>query len=197
LETLLTLAVRDWTLSGLATITIAVAAATLIVVRVTGGRLAQQAHNELSARPETHRLRFSIRGLMLLTAAVALFIALAKALRGAPYPERVLLGNFFVSLCLVTVGFVALWAVLDGGHPLGRSATVLVLSSFLGLFVAIAFDVVRHQLVSILLVMSLYSAGLLASLLVVRSCGYRFVGQTSQHSVQSSGDGNVGESLLA
>jgi hypothetical protein len=183
LETLLYLVLDDRTLFGLATVTIAVTAATVIVVRVMGGRFTQQVHSELSARPETHRLRSSIRGLMLLIAAVAVFIASAKALHGIPYPGGLLLFHFFVSLCLVTVGLVALWAVLDEAHPLARVSAVFLLSSILGFLAALAGHVDPNQLVNVVLVMSLYSAELLASLLVVRSCGYRFVSQTSQRPV--------------
>jgi hypothetical protein len=197
LETNLNLALRDWTLSGLATITFAISTAILIVVRVIGGSFGQPVRSELSARPETHGLRFSIRGLMVLTAAVALFIAFARALRGVAYPERLLLGSLFDSLCFVTVGLVALCAVLDEAYPLGRGLTVLVLSLLLGSFMGIASDVDRYQLVNIILVIFLYSAELLASMLVLRSSGYRFAWQTSQQPVQSSGDGNVGESVLA
>jgi hypothetical protein len=133
---------------------------------------------------------------MLLTAAIALFIAVAKALRGIPYPERLLPVNFFVSLCLVTVGLVALWAVLDEGRPLAWVSAVFLLSFILGFFVAIAAHAEPIHWINILLVMSLYSAELLASLLVVRSCGYSFVWQTSHRAVPSSGDANLGESLV-
>jgi hypothetical protein len=179
-ETLLYLVLNDRTLLGLVTVTIAVTAATVIVVRVIGGRFAQQVHGELSVCPESHRLRFSIRGLMLLIAAVALYIASARALHRIPYPEGFLLFHFFVSLCLVTVGLVALWAVLGEARPLARVSAILLLSSILGFVTAFASHADPSQLVSMILVMSLYSAELLASLLVVRSCGYRFVWQTSQ-----------------
>ncbi len=180
LETLLSLVLNDRTLFGLATVTIAVTTTTLIVVRVIGGRVTHQVHSELSARPETHRLRSSIRGLMLLIAVIAVFIASAKALHGIPYPEGLLLYHFFVSLCLVTVGLVAVWAVLDEARPLARVSAILVLSSTLGFLAALAGHAEPHQLVNIILVMSLFSAELFASLLVVRSCGYRFIWLTSQ-----------------
>jgi hypothetical protein len=116
---------------------------------------------------------------MLLIAAVALYIALARALHGIPSPEGLLLFHSFVSLCLVTVGLVALWAVLDEARPLVRVSAILLLSSNLGILAAFAAHADRNQLVNIIVVMSLYSAELLVSFLVVRSCGYRFVWQTS------------------
>jgi hypothetical protein len=67
---------------------------------------------------------------------------------------------------------------------------VLVLSSILGFFIAITADADRHQLVIILLVMIIYPAELLASLVVVRSCGYRFVWQSSPQPGRPSDDGN-------
>jgi hypothetical protein len=183
LEKLLYLVLNDRTLFGLATVTIAVTAATVIVVRILGGGFAQQAHGDLTVCPESHRLRFSIRGLMLLIAAVALYIASARALHEIPYPEGLVLFHFFVSLCLVTVGLVAVWAVLDEARPLARVLAVFLLSSILGFLAALAGHADPNQLVNIILVMSLYSAELLALLLVVRSCGYRFVWQTSQRPV--------------
>jgi hypothetical protein len=197
LETLLKLALDDRTLSGLATLMIGVTTAAWIVVRAIGGRFAQQVPSERSTLPETHRLRFSIRGLMLLTAAAALFIAVARALRSIAYPEHPLLGNFFVSLCSVIVGLVALWGILDERRPLGRGSTVLVLSSMFAFLIGIAFNVDIYHLGRVLLVMLVYSAELLASLHLVRSSGYRFVRRTSQQPHRTAGDGNVGLTSLA
>jgi hypothetical protein len=75
-------------------------------------------------------------------------------------------------------------------------SAILLLSSILGLVAALAAHADPNQLVNIILVMSLYSAELLASLLVVRSCGYRFVWQTWQRPVTSSGDANLGEAMV-
>jgi hypothetical protein len=133
---------------------------------------------------------------MLLIAAVAVFIASAKALHGIPYPGGLLLYHFFVSLCLVTLGLVAVWAVLDEARPLARVPAIILLSSILGCLVALAGHADPNQLVNIILVMLLYSVELLASLLVVRFCGYRLVWQTSQGPVPSPGDANLGNSLV-
>jgi hypothetical protein len=203
LETLLRLLHNDETLSGLATIMIAITVVTLFVVRAIGGGFVQKVQSELSACPQNHRLRFSIRGLMLFTAAVALVTALAKASRDFPLQERMLVVNSFLSLCLVTAGLVVLWAFLKEGHFLGRGTTDVVLSSTLVLwsllwfFFAIAFHMHRYQWLNVMLFVSVYLAELLASLVVVRSCGYRFVKRPWPHPGRATDDGSTGDSVLA
>ncbi len=98
LETLLVLSV-DRTLGGVATVTVVVTTACLLVLRVKGVRLIRHLAIDLSARANAPRLRFSIRSLMLLTAAVALLSALARALRAMPVPDNTLLVNFFSFPC--------------------------------------------------------------------------------------------------
>ena len=72
---------------GISTITIVVTTATLLVVRWLGVRLTRQDDPGQSARHETEGLRFSIRGLMIFTAAVAVMCAGARALEGARSPS--------------------------------------------------------------------------------------------------------------
>jgi hypothetical protein len=65
---------------GISTITIGVTAGSLLVVRRLGVRFTRQTEFGQLARPEPEGLRFSIRDLMILTAAVALLCAGEKAL---------------------------------------------------------------------------------------------------------------------
>ena len=195
LETLWLLALEG-ELPATSTITIGVTTAFLLVLRANGDKFTRQVQDGSPAQPETERLRFSIRGLMLLTAAVALLSAIAKAFQGIGFaPNRLTLVNVFLALCFVTIGFVALWAVLGKAKPLVRGAVVFVVSPILGVFFAISVNAHQAGWVYIILSMLLYSAALLASLLVLRSCGYRFVRRVTRLTIQPSSDGNVGETF--
>jgi hypothetical protein len=155
---------------GISTITIIVTTATLLLVRRLGVRFALQDNPGQSATQEG--LRFSIRGLMIFTAVVALICAVAKAMEGARNPI------VFVpvwALCFVAVGLISLWAMLGNANPLHRGPVVFVLSPMLGAFFAFAAGAQQAGWIYILLIMLLYPVGLLGSLLVVRSCGYRLV----------------------
>ena len=98
--------------------------------------------------------------------------AVARALEGYRNPF------LFVpvwALCFVAVGLVSLWAMLGDASPLRRGPVVFVLSPVLGAFFAFAAGAHQAGWIYILLIMLLYPAALLASLLVVRSCGYRLL----------------------
>jgi len=158
---------------GTSTIAIAVTTVTLVVVRALGVRLTRQDDAGQPARVGTDGLRFSIRGLMLFTAAVALLSAAARALQESPNHRLMLMVVW--ALCFVTVGLVALWAALGNPRPLWRGPVVFALSPVLGAFFAIATHAHAAGCVYITLVMLLYPTLLLGSLLIVRSCGYRLV----------------------
>jgi hypothetical protein len=157
---------------GISTITIVVTTATLLVVRWLGVRFRRQNDPGQSAVHEPEGLRFSIRGLMIFTAVVALICAVVRALEGSRSP---LLLIPVWAMCFVAVGLVSLWAVLGYSQPLRRGPVVFVLSPVLGAIVAFVAGVHQAGWVYILLIMLLYPAALLGSLLVVRSCGYRLV----------------------
>jgi hypothetical protein len=75
----------------------------------------------------------------------------------------------------VTVGLVSLWAAIGKARPPRRASVVFVLSPMLGAFFAFAARAHNAGWVYILLIMLLYPAALLGSLLIVRSRGYRLV----------------------
>jgi hypothetical protein len=175
-ETLLVAAVES-DIAGVATITIVGTAASLLVVRTKGLRCVRHVQTDASARPMTEPMRFSIRSLMLLIAAAALLITVARTVREFPMPAKILPANIFFSFSIVTVGLLALWAVLGAARPVPRAWIVLILSPVLGVLFAIAADADRDGWVLIVLTLILYSATMVASLLIVRSCGYRFVKQ--------------------
>jgi hypothetical protein len=163
----------EWELPGTSTVTIAVATVSLVVVRAIGGKFTRRLHNGPHG---TERLRFSIRGLMLVTAAFALLSAVTRAFQVLHLPDNRLTPLIvFLSMCFVTIGFAALWAVLGKARPLERVAVVLVLSPILGAFFALAANAHQAGWALVILSMLLNSVALLVSLFVVRSCGYRFV----------------------
>jgi hypothetical protein len=160
-------------LLGTSSITIVVTTATLLVVRWLGVRFTRQSG---PGQPESHEpegLKFSIRGQMIFTAAVALLCALARELQATP--NRVLLLILDWALCFVAVGLVSLWAALGQAKPLRRTPVVFILSPVLGAFFALAVGADSDGWIYILLIMLLYPTTLLGSLLIVRSCGYRLV----------------------
>jgi hypothetical protein len=160
---------------GISTITIVVTTATLLMVRWSGVKFGRQADPGQSARPAPEGLRFSIRGLMIFTAAVAVICAGARALEGS---HSLFLLILVWALCFVAVGLFSLWAVLGEADPLRRVLVMFVLSPMLGACFAFAAGARRAVWIYILLIMLLYPAALLVSLFVVRSCGYRLVRRT-------------------
>jgi hypothetical protein len=172
LEALLASKLEDEFL-GIATVTIAVSTASLILVRWLGVRLTRQEEIGQPARSEPEGLKFSIRGLMIFTAAVALLCALARALQESPTHQFLLI--LVWAMCFVAVGLVCLWAALGDAPPVGRRPVVFVLSPMLGIFFAFAANASSAGWVYVLLIMVLYPMPLFGSLLVVRSCGYRLV----------------------
>jgi hypothetical protein len=160
---------------GTASVTIAVTTASLLAVRALGLRLARQVEKVGVGRPEPEGLRFSIRGLMAFTAAVALLSSGARALQ-ASHGRFILLAAVW-ALCFVAVGLVALWAALGQARPRRRVPVVIALSPVFGGFFAHAAKAHHAGQFYIILTMLLYPTVLLVSLFVVRSCGYRLVGR--------------------
>jgi hypothetical protein len=156
---------------GLSAFTIAATTAALLVARALGVRLAHRDGPGLGDRAAGGGLRFSIRSLMVLTAAVAVLTAGARALNDTPV--RFFLLTAVWAACFVAVGLVALRAALGDGRPDRRAVALVILSPALGAFFAVAAQAHHAGWVYIILVMLLHSAMLLGSLLVVRSCGYR------------------------
>jgi hypothetical protein len=157
-------------LVGTATGTIVFTAAYLLAFRARGVSVVRQA---TPARPEatdTQRLRFSIRGLMLLTAVVAILVAGARELRAI----ETLFYAPVLGLCFAAVGQVTLWAALGSEEPLWRSPAVFACAPLVGALFALGVNAHSAGWAYLILSMLLFSAVLLASLLVMRSCGFRF-----------------------
>ncbi len=163
---------------GASTVTIAVTTATLLVARALGVRLTREDDLGQSAQVETEGLRFSIRSLMLFTAAVAVLSAGARVLQNVP--DRLLVLIVVWVLCCVTIARVALWATLGNARPRWRAPVVFAIAPVLGAFFAIAVRAHPSGCVLITLTMLLYPSLLLGSLLIVRSCGYRLMRRTDR-----------------
>jgi hypothetical protein len=149
----------------------------LLIMRGMGYRLCVGTVSDSSSRSEHERFRFSIRGLMLMTVAIALFVAGTKELKHfAPRGEFVIRWAEW-DLCVVAVGISAFWAALGLARPRQRSAVTVALSAVLGTPFALAESGPgdRDRFYNIITIMPLHAALLLASLLVVRSCGYRLM----------------------
>lgn len=148
--------------------------ASLFVVRAFGVRLSRRADGADPVRSEHERLRFTIRGLMLVTVAVALLGALARAVRRSPGHFDFILTVVWAA-CFVAVGLLALRVLTTPDGALRRGLSALAVSPVLGMFVAFAAEARRDGWVYIIATMLLYPAILLGSLLVVRACGFRLV----------------------
>ena len=155
--------------AGMSTIAIIVTTAAFLAMRARGVRLT---HRDGPDPPATAGgLRFSIRGLMLFTAAVALLGAGARALRESSH--RSFLLSAVWALVFVAAGLAATWAMLGKSRSIRRGPIAFALSSVLGALFAFATDFNPAGQVYIILTMLVYPTLLLGSLLIVRSCGYR------------------------
>lgn len=121
-------------------------------------------------------LQFSIRGLMLLTLLVAVLVTVGKQVR-----QTGLYGDefFFLlaawALAFAATDIAAVWAALSRNRPLVPGGAVLILSIALGILVCWGLGGVGDDWIYVPTIMLLQTAMLLASLLVVRSNGYRMV----------------------
>jgi hypothetical protein len=192
LETLLVLAL-DSTILYLATATIAFTTAWLLVFWAKGFTVTRPVTMAPFAQVNNEQSRFSIRGLMLLIAVVAVLSASAKVLRAIPFPYKVHLLNNLFSICFVAVGFVALGSVLVKVQPFGLVSVAVFLSPVLGAYCAFAASTDGNEWIYIILTFILGSAAMIASFLVVRSCGYRIVSSHSSIADAQSDDDNAGE----
>ena len=157
---------------GASTVTIAVTTATLLVAQGAGGEAHARGRPRPVSQVETEGLRFSIRSLMLFTAAVAVLSAGARVLRRPGSPSR---ADRRLGAVLRNNTRVALWATLGNARPRWRAPVVFAIAPVLGAFFAIAVRAHPSGCVLITLTMLLYPSLLLGSLLIVRWCGYRLI----------------------
>jgi hypothetical protein len=146
----------------------------LLVMRGFGVGLSRRDDRVDPSRPEPQGSRFSIRGLMVLTAVVALLSATARGVQGSPGPFRLVLSVIW-SVCFVAVSLLSLRAASGHDGPLRGGLPAVAVSPVLGAFFAYAAEAHRDGWIYVITIMLLYPAILLGSLQVVRSCGYHLV----------------------
>jgi hypothetical protein len=128
-------------------------------------------------------LRFSIRGLMAFTLVFAVLVAGVKGLREHSLNSSRISEIAYIlalwSVFFVVTGLAAIWAALGRTQPFVRCTVVLTISVVLGGLFPYGFNAkTMDSFIYIISIMVLQAVILLASLLVVRSCGYRFVRRT-------------------
>lgn len=132
--------------------------------------------------------QFSIRGLMLVTLLVAVLVAVGRQVRqtGLYGDELFLLAAW--ALAFAATDIAAVWAALSPNRPLLPGAAVLILSVAVGLLVCWGLGGVRDDWIYVPTIMLLQTAMLLASLLIVRSNGYRMVRYRKVAQAQADAD---------
>jgi hypothetical protein len=130
-------------------------------------------------------LQFTIRHLLMATAVVAIVLGIGQGVRafadgqgeeGFFMAARLDLFVAILSPCLIVVDLVTLWAALGIGRPTSRLAVVVPMAFVLG---TIPMYYLGEKGWSSLIIwsaiMGLQAIIIAASLLVVRSCGWRLV----------------------
>jgi hypothetical protein len=174
---------------GCATVTTVATLVCLLLIRWLRGT---RGNESVPVRDSGHKaggLRFSIRGLMLFTAAVALLITQMRFVEGLS--PLVLVHTYFWGLSFVVAGPIALWSVRCYPSSLRRLPAAFAASVTLGFLFARSVHAHTSGWVYILLTMLLYPAFLSGSLMVVRSYDDRLLGGASRH---PSATGPVGDS---
>jgi hypothetical protein len=118
-------------------------------------------------------LQFTIRHLLLLTFAIACLLTVGRVL--APFVRGVdMMASLVVlGLCFAAVALAAMWAMLGLGRPLLRLVPVIGVAGASGYIGYIALD--EGDGLFWITLPVLQAALLLASLAVIRKCGYRLL----------------------
>ena len=121
------------------------------------------------------RFQFTIRQLLILTFAVACLVSLGKWLG----PDLVNVTEPFlaalIGLVLGAVGLLPVWPVLGTRQPILPSMIAVGIAAGLGFGLASLFPPLAGLAAFWTTITSVEALSLVASLLVVRSCGYRLV----------------------
>lgn len=130
-------------------------------------------------------LQFSIRGLMLLTLVVAVFMALGKHMRQSGVEGPTLLLRFTWALCFAVTSLAAIWATMTLHSPWFRCGGTLLLSLAIAATFCWCTDTDWKEWVYVTTIMVLETVLSLGSLLVVRSCRYRLVPYPTNQRIES------------
>jgi hypothetical protein len=146
-------------------------AGVLLVVRCFRFRICGTAVD----RTAVHRFQFSIRHLLILTFAVACLVSLGKWLGPHLIPATEPFRLAIIGLLLATVGLMTVWPVLGTRHPLLPSMIATGVAAGLGFGLTRLFPHFAGMTAVWTTIPSVEALSLVASLLVVRSWGYRLV----------------------
>jgi hypothetical protein len=146
-------------------------AGVLLVVRCFSFRICVTAVD----RTAVPRFQFSIRHLLILTFVVACLVSLGKWLGPHLIPATEPFRLAMIGLLLATVGLMTVWSVLGRRHPLLPSMIATGVAAGLGFGLATWFHALAGMTVLWTTIPSVEALSLVASLLVLRSCGYRLV----------------------
>ncbi len=131
--------------------------------------------------PEVHEaLQFTIGHLMLLTFVVACLLTAGKY--AAPWlPGLGMLSQIaLLGVCYAAVALTAIWAMLGDRHLVVRGAVVMVMASLAGFLADYILDEDPSGIIFWPATTLLQASLLIASLLVCRIAGYRFVAKASR-----------------
>jgi hypothetical protein len=147
-------------------------AGVLLIVRCFGVRICLATVTKVAAP----RNQFSIRQLLILTFTVACLVSLGKWLEPHLLPVTAPLLRALNGLFRATVGLFLVWPVLGTRRPILPSIIAVAIAVGLGLclltwFPPFAWTVVTYWTT----ITAVEALSLVASLLVVRSCGYRLM----------------------
>jgi len=129
-------------------------------------------------------LRFSLRQLLGLAAAITLLLALGRFLRATADAQSLLvvvLTWCVMILAVVTVGMLPWWAVMGKTRPLLRLVAMVCCALLAGALFAWLQNGPLWRFISWPTALVLQASVTTASLLVVRACGYRLVSARGMH----------------
>ncbi len=139
-------------------------------------------HLERPTLPASRGGQFTIRHLLLATAAVAIVLAIGRELRTVSPGdgiERECLIVTCITLCVFTVDLAVLWGTLGIKWPTPRLAIVLPSAFVTGVIPTFFLETLLRldwkDHVTWSCIMGLQATSMAASLLVIRSCGWRLV----------------------
>ena len=128
------------------------------------------------------RFQYSILHVLLIISVAAVVLGLVQSARGpgqtTPHAWRIVGRQALLFVSMLVNFFCAAWAVLGPGRTRLGVSLVLLVAALLGMALSLGANMDRGPrwlLVSFILIFLLATVIVIASLLVVRSCGYRLI----------------------
>jgi len=161
----------------------------LILSRLRYGRYRLCLTRSITCSPSAERLQFTIQHILVITLAVAVLLAIGPACRTlaekTQEDREFSLSVAVISPCLISVALAMLWGALGIGRPTARLAVAVPAAFLVGFippfYLIMIFENGWRDYAIWSAIFGLQAIITAASLLVVRSCGWRLV----------SGEGNT------